>query len=86
MHSDYFEAEKHFTKPTSPTYPPVGIGAGTVLHKAIVDKNARIGENCQLTNPEGVFESFDRIKSGICIRDGVLIVSKSAVVPNGTIV
>ena len=86
MGADYFEAEKHFIKPTSPTFPPVGIGARTTIHKAIIDKNARIGADCQLTNREGVFESYDRIKSGICIRDGVLVVSKSSAVPDGTVV
>ena len=86
MGADFYEAEKPITKLITPNYPAIGVGAGTTIRKAIVDKNARIGKGCQLVNKEGVFESFDRIKSGICIRDGILIVSKSSAVPDGTVV
>jgi glucose-1-phosphate adenylyltransferase len=30
---------------------PMGIGKGTVIRKAIIDKNARIGENVQVSVP-----------------------------------
>lgn len=85
MGSDYYEEEKDFKRAISPSFPHIGIGDGSTLHKCIIDKNARIGKNCKLVNKEGIWESFDRIKEGICIRDGILIVSKSAVVPDGTI-
>lgn len=68
MGADYYESEKTFPRPLGPNYPPIGVGPGSVIHKAIIDKNTRIGNNCQLVNKEGVFESFDRIKGGICIR------------------
>ncbi|GAX84589.1 hypothetical protein CEUSTIGMA_g12010.t1 [Chlamydomonas eustigma] len=82
MGADYYEAEKSLQKPIGPSFPPVGIGAGCTIHKALIDKNARIGSSCTLVNKEGIIESFDRIKAGICIRDGVLIVSKSSAVPD----
>lgn len=86
MGSDYYEEEKDFNRAISPSFPHIGIGAGSIVHKCIIDKNARIGINCQLTNKEGIWESFDMMKSGVCIRDGILIVSKSSVVPDGTII
>lgn len=64
----------------------MGIGNNCIIDKAIIDKNVRIGKDCQLLNKEGIHESMDRIKSGICIRDGILIVSKSTSVPDGTII
>lgn len=36
---------------------PIGIGAGTTIKKAIVDKNARIGMDCQIINKDGVMEA-----------------------------
>ncbi len=33
---------------------------------------------------EKVWESMDRIKGGLCIRDGIIIISKSSVLPDGT--
>jgi len=86
MGADYYEEEKGFNKPLGPNYPPMGIGAGTTIKKAIVDKNARIGKACMLVNKEGVHESFDRLESGICIRDGILLVSKGSSVPDCTVV
>ena len=38
----------------------------------------------QLLNKEGVEECMDRIGQGIAIRDGIIVVAKSAVVPDGT--
>lgn len=40
---------------------PLGIGAGTVVRKAVIDKNARIGEACMLLNTQDIKESRDRL-------------------------
>lgn len=86
MGADYYEFEKTWPKQVGPQYPAIGIGKNCKIHKAIIDKNARIGHGCELLNKEGVFESMDQLGKGIVIRDGVIIVSKSAVVPDGTCV
>lgn len=65
---------------------PMGIGAGCVIRKALVDKNACIGENVQLINKEGLYNSADYAATGVYIRDGVVVVAKSAVIPAGTII
>jgi glucose-1-phosphate adenylyltransferase len=62
---------------------PIGIGAGTRIEHAIVDKNARIGEGCSLS-PAGKPENVDHPL--YYIRDGVLVIPKNTVIPNGTIV
>ena len=64
---------------------PIGVGHGTEIRGAIVDKNARIGENCRIVNIEGVDEAM-REDQGYVIRDGVLVVVKDANIPNGTII
>jgi glucose-1-phosphate adenylyltransferase len=64
---------------------PYNAGEGSVLHKAIVDFNCRVGRNVALVNKEGVYESFDRAVQGMYIRDGVIVLTRESVVPDGTV-
>ena len=59
---------------------PLGIGRDVVLDRAIVDKNARIADGVRLVNDANVRHA-DR--DGWFIRDGIIVVSKGAVVRAG---
>jgi glucose-1-phosphate adenylyltransferase len=63
--------------------PNLGIGDGSVIDNAILDKDCRIGSNCRITNQE-------RIQNGegknFVIRDGVVVIPKGAVVLDGTVI
>lgn len=59
----------------------LGIGDGTVIEKAIVDKNARIGRNVSILNKNGL-KNFDG--DNYYIRDGIVIILKNAVIKDGT--
>ena len=62
--------------------PELGIGAGSVIEGAIVDKNARIGRNVVIRNALGIEEG--RSADGQCIlRDGIPVIVKNAVLPDG---
>ena len=63
--------------------PAIGIGDNSVIETAIIDKNARVGANVRLVN-EAKADHAD----GPCwhIRDGIIIVPKDTVVPEGTVV
>jgi glucose-1-phosphate adenylyltransferase len=61
--------------------PPLGIGRNTVIEGAIIDKNARIGEGVVIT-PEG--KPADVGGDNYYIRDGVVVVPKSAIIPAGS--
>lgn len=63
--------------------PPLGIGPGCIIQRAIIDKNARIGAGCRLTNEAGI-KHLD--SEHYFIRDGVIIVPKHAVLPRGTVI
>ncbi len=63
--------------------PPVGIGPGTVIENAIIDKNARIGRNVRITNEQRL---RDGEGPGWVIRDGIVVVPKNAVLADGTVV
>lgn len=61
--------------------PDVGIGKNCVIDHAIIDKNARIGHGCVIT-PEGKPPEFDG--PNFYVRDGIVVVPKGAVIPEGT--
>jgi glucose-1-phosphate adenylyltransferase len=61
----------------------IGVGENTVIRRAIIDKNARIGSNVRLLNEANV-QSLDG--DGFYVRDGIIIVPKNGVVPDGTAV
>ncbi|MBD2202581.1 glucose-1-phosphate adenylyltransferase [Calothrix sp. FACHB-1219] len=63
----------------------VGICADTIIRRAIVDKNARIGRNVKIVNKDNVQEA-DRESQGFYIRSGIVVVLKNAVIPDGTII
>jgi glucose-1-phosphate adenylyltransferase len=61
---------------------PLGIGCDVVLHRAIVDKNARVGAGARLVNERGVEEEDG---DGYYIRNGIVIVPKCGVIRPGTV-
>jgi glucose-1-phosphate adenylyltransferase len=77
MGADYLETDRNTTTPGKP---PIGIGRNCVIDRAIVDKNARIGDGVVIT-PEGKPSKLDA--GNYFIRDGIVIVPKDAVIPAG---
>jgi glucose-1-phosphate adenylyltransferase len=61
--------------------PPVGIGEGSVIEDAIIDKNVRIGRNVRLVNDAGVVEGEG---PGYYIREGIIVVPRNTNIPDGT--
>jgi glucose-1-phosphate adenylyltransferase len=78
MGADFYEGEGPQPAPGSPA---LGIGRKAVIHGAIIDKNARIGEGVVIT-PEGKSANVDG--PNYYIRDGVVVVPKGAIIPAGT--
>jgi len=83
MGSDYFETLEECA--LIPGCLPMGIGANSTVRKSIVDKNARIGNNVQIINKEGVTEA-NRENEGWVIKDGITIIIKDSTIPDGTII
>ncbi|HPR64941.1 MAG TPA: sugar phosphate nucleotidyltransferase [Thermoanaerobaculia bacterium] len=75
--NDYYESEVD----SEPGIPTLGIGKGCVIHGAIIDKNARVGEGSILVNRRGVKEEDGDFYH---IRDGIVIIPKSVVIPPGS--
>ena len=79
MGADFYESDLHDKLP--PDVPPMGVGKNCRIENAIIDKNARIGDNCHLS-PEGKPDKWEA--DGLYVRDGVLIVTKKAIIPANT--
>jgi glucose-1-phosphate adenylyltransferase len=83
MGADYYESNDSIAENARSGRPRIGIGKNTRVDTAIVDKNARIGDNCVIT-PHGKAESYDHPNSLYYIRDGIVIIPKNGVIPSGT--
>ena len=88
MGADYYDEDL----PARAGEPPLGIGENCVVDHAIIDKNARIGNGVVIT-PEGKGDHCDgppvkwsdgKEKPLWYIRDGIIVVPKGAVIPDGT--
>lgn len=64
---------------------PLGIGANSTIRRAIIDKNARIGCDVQIVNKDRVEEAM-REDEGFYIRNGIVVVFKNAIIPDGTVI
>ncbi len=81
MGSDDYESAESIAENEADGQPPLGIGPGCRIENAIIDKNARIGRDVTIT-PAGKPENVDHPM--YYIRDGVVIIPKNGVVPDGT--
>ena len=64
--------------------PNVGIGSGTIVRRAIIDKNARIGENCRIgIDPR---HRPDQDAENWSIRNGIIVIHKNGVLAPGTVI
>jgi glucose-1-phosphate adenylyltransferase len=83
MGSDDYEPQWSIEENANAGRPRIGIGSHTRIENAIIDKNARIGSHVTIT-PNGKPENVDHPL--YFIRDGVVIIPKGGVVPDGTVI
>ncbi|CBI24766.3 unnamed protein product, partial [Vitis vinifera] len=86
MGSDIYQPEDELRRDMKGTGNdiPIGIGEDTHIRKAIVDKNARIGKQVLIMNRDNVQEG-NREAHGYTISEGIVVVLKGAVIPDGSI-
>jgi glucose-1-phosphate adenylyltransferase len=78
---DDYETNQQLQANQSLRRPPIGIGDGSVIEGAILDKNCRIGKNVRVVNHRGIIDSEDA--PNCVIREGIPIVVKGASLPDG---
>jgi glucose-1-phosphate adenylyltransferase len=85
MGSDFYESLDEIARDLEQNVPHLGIGQNTVIRKAIIDKNVRIGKNVRLVNQAGL-DYADDPNGNYYIRDGIIIVPKGSLIHDGTVV
>ncbi len=85
MGADFYQASEMRVHAFKQGQVPMGIGENTVIRGAIIDKNARIGKDVKIINKDNI-EEADREDEGFMIRNGIVVVVKNAVIPDGTVI
>lgn len=83
MGADYYESQASLNENLNAGRPRMGVGQHCRIENTILDKNARIGDNCVIS-PAGKPEHFDG--PNYVIRDGIVIIAKNGVIPHGTVI
>jgi glucose-1-phosphate adenylyltransferase len=81
--ADRFESQSEKQSSLQQGIPPIGIGDGSVITRAILDKDCRIGTNVRIVNEQ---EHREAEGDNYVIREGIVVIPKGAVVPNGTVI
>ncbi len=81
MGSDYFQNLDELKADMESQIPALGIGSNTIIRRAIIDKNTRIGSNVKIINQ---FNDTEKDGENYHIRDSIVIIPKNAVIKDGT--
>jgi glucose-1-phosphate adenylyltransferase len=79
--NDFYESADEIATAAARGMPTLGIGEGTIVENAIVDKNVRIGRRVRVVNDHGWESTPD--SDLFTIRDAIAVVPKEAVLPDG---
>lgn len=81
--SDYYESLESIVEHEKAGQPRIGVGSNCRIENTIIDKNARIGDHVVIS-PVGKPDKVDH--PSYYIRDGIVIVPKSGVIPHGMVI
>ncbi|MGH7941644.1 MAG: glucose-1-phosphate adenylyltransferase [Limisphaerales bacterium] len=80
---DFYESVESIRQNESEGKPRIGIGENCRIENAIIDKNARIGNNVKIS----AAGKPDRVDHDLYfVRDGIVIIPKNAILPHGTVI
>ena len=83
MGADYYEDEDDIAKNIRRKRPDMGIGDNSIIESTLIDKNARIGKNVHIRympdRPDSENENW-------YVRDGLVIIPKGGIIPDGTVI
>ena len=84
MGADYYESDAQKLRNAEGRVPNVGIGKGSIIKGAIIDKNASIGEGCRI----GI-DNMDRTDGNYgtyYIIDDIIVIPKNTILYPGTVI
>ncbi len=80
MGSDYFETLDDMNTDQQSGIPLLGIGQRCHIANAIIDKNCRIGDDVRIVGGKHLEDSDNKL---FTIKEGIIVVKKGAIFPNG---
>jgi glucose-1-phosphate adenylyltransferase len=83
MGADQYETADELVDNVAKKIPNIGIGSHCTIINAIVDKNARIGDNVSIINAHNLRE---KDSEHYFIRDGIIVIPKGAYILNGMVI
>ncbi|MCF7805361.1 MAG: glucose-1-phosphate adenylyltransferase [Candidatus Marinimicrobia bacterium] len=83
MGADFYQTDEEREEDKQNGIIPVGIGPGSKIRNAIIDKNARIGKNVDIGGQD---YGEDHDEDNYSIRDGIVVVPKNSVIPDGAVI
>ncbi|MGZ3959048.1 MAG: GlgC family sugar phosphate nucleotidyltransferase, partial [Flavisolibacter sp.] len=80
MGSDYYETLEDIALDAHHGIPQLGIGSRCMIQNAIIDKNCRIGDDVRIIGGEHIEDGDSPLYT---VKDGIVVLKKGAVLPNG---
>lgn len=83
MGNDYYETIEEMATNTAKGLPKIGIGERCYIKDAIIDKNCRIGNDVRINGGEHLANTDHALYT---VKDGIVVVKKLAVLPDGFVI
>lgn len=83
MGSDYYETLEEMNSAAQRGLPKMGIGERCYIRNAIIDKNCRIGNDVRINGGSHMPDSDHPLYT---VKDGIVVVKKGAILPDGFVI
>lgn len=83
MGSDYYETFEDMNLASSRGLPNLGIGERSYIRNAIIDKNCRIGDDVRINGGPHLPNADHSLYT---VKEGIVVVKKGAILPNGFVI
>ena len=83
MGNDYYETLEEMSHGTKVGLPMMGIGSRCYIKNAIIDKNCRIGDDVRINGGSHIENADLPLYS---VKDGIVVIKKGAIIPNGFVI
>lgn len=84
MGADFYQNSEEKKEDIKKGLPTIGIGKNCLISRTIIDKNARIGNNVRINADGRRYENGDH--GNFYSADGIIVIRKGAVIPDGTVI
>ncbi|MCI0380870.1 MAG: glucose-1-phosphate adenylyltransferase [Gemmataceae bacterium] len=81
--ADRYASQAELAENQRRSLPNLGVGDGTIIDNAILDKDCRIGAHCQIVNKDKVKNAEGK---NFVVREGIVVIPKGAIVLDGTVI